>query len=118
MSDPNDWIGYAALFSLVLIVIGAWTMHQRLRTRSSLVLLSAISALVVWVPLSSVITSLLLFYNAPYADSAWLNYSVMTVEIILPALLLLLAAGGYLLACQAIPLPNQSFKPTSLRDAA
>ena len=113
MSSPNDLTGYAALLSLGLIGVGAWIMHRRLRTKSSLALLSAICALGLWIPLSSLSTSLLMFYSDPNAASSWLSYSVMAIEVIVPALLLLLAASCYLLACRAIPLADQPPGPTS-----
>lgn len=104
--SPNDLLGIAALISLVIVAAGAWMMRQRITSRASRVFFLAILALVVWIPASSVITSLLFFYLGGDEISAWLNYSVMSVEIFAPALLLVLASSCFLLAVRAIPRPS------------
>jgi hypothetical protein len=82
-------LGIAALIALAMIAVGAWTMRQRINSRASRIFFLAICALVLWLPVSSMVTSLLFFYLGSDENSAGLNYSVMTVEIFAPGLLML-----------------------------
>ena len=110
--SPNDLLGTAALISITIIVIGAWTMRQRLGSRASKLFFLAVLALVAWIFASNIFTFLLFFYLGGEETSALLNYSVMTVEIFVPGLLLLVSAVCFVCAARTIPAPNSSFKPT------
>ena len=100
--SPNDILGIAALISIAIIAVGAWTMRQRLGSRPSKLFFVAVLALIIWILASNMLTFLLFFYLGGEEASALLNYSVMTVEIFVPGLLLLVSAVCFTLAARTI----------------
>ncbi len=119
MDDPNRWLAIAALIALAIFGAASWLLYRRLRNRQSLRFLWSISALVAWLPISSLINFLVLTYSNPDKPGQLANWLVIASEILVPSLLLLLVASTFWFAVSSIaPQPNNSFKPNPLRGAA
>jgi len=119
VADPDSWLGIAALLGLAIFGAASWLLHRRLRNRQSLRFFWSIVALVVWLPISSLVTFLVLTYSNPDNPGQLANWLVISSEILIPSLLMLLVASTFWLAVLSIaPQPNNSFKPNPLRGSA
>jgi hypothetical protein len=108
-------IGSMAIVLLGLVVIGCLMFHVRLRTKASASLLWLLGAAIAWGPL----VSLGFAHFAEGGVASEIDAIHYRVEMVGGLSLLLAAATSFLVAVLSIgPRPNQSFKPTSLRDAA
>lgn len=106
MSDPNDWVGIATLIAIGVTLIGAWMMHRRLRNGSSRTFLLSVAALLLWLPVSVYLTSYVLIHDGGEPVPQWINYSYIAVDTIIPALLILIGAFGFLFAARTIARPD------------
>ena len=119
MSDPNNWTAIAFLLALLIFACGCWLLHRKLRNRQSVILLCSIATLVAWLPVSSLVTSFVLFHTNTDNPSQLSNWLFISSEFLVPSALILLVASTFLLTVRSIaPQPNNSFKPTPLRGAA
>jgi hypothetical protein len=119
MSDPNNWTAIAFLLALLIFACGCWLLHRKLRNLQSVILLCSIAALVAWLPVSSLVTSFVLFHTNTDNPSQLSNWFFISSEFLVPSALILLVASTFLLTVRSIaPQPNNSFKPTPLRGAA
>jgi hypothetical protein len=119
VTDLNIWFGVAALLSLLIFATASWMLHKRLRNRHSFVFLLSVLAFVAWVPTSSLVTMLVIANHNPRDPSQLANWVAISSELVVPALILLIAAASFLLAVRSIaPQPNNSFKPNPLRGSA
>ena len=103
MPDPSDLFGYAALLALLVVAAGCWTLHRRMRNRQTLALLLSFLSLLIWLPVSTFLTTILLSNGDTRNPSALLNYSYLAIDVVIPALLLVAAAILFLQAVRTIP---------------
>jgi len=119
VSDPNSLLAMSGLIALLVLVVAAWMLRRRLRSRSSSVLAWSLTLLALWPFLSTLSTFLVLNYGNSSQPHPVVNWFVLSVEVILPSLLLLVVAGSFLLSVRCVAAqPNNSFKPNPLRGSA
>jgi len=117
--DMEIFLGIGGLAALIFVLLGCWSLHRRLRVRSSFLLLVSVIGLLTWLPMSQVVEYFVMSRVVHGETSAALNWILIASDLIIPITLLLVAAVSFWLAARAIePRPNNSFKPTPLRGAA
>ena len=96
MIDPDTILGFAFLIALLLLGTGSWLLHQKLRTKASLALLSSLAISAAWVlVLSQVADHFILGAPAVQADKSLLNIVFITVNIGVPALLIVAFSAAF-----------------------
>jgi len=117
--DTEIFLGIGGLAALLFVLLGCWSLHLRLRIRSSFWLLLSVIGLLAWLPISQVVEYFVMSRVVHGHTSSALNWILVASDLILPIALLLAAAVCFWLATQAIkPRPNNSFKPKPLRGSA
>lgn len=94
--------GIAAGMALLLSVIAAWTMHRRLRTRSSAGFAWSTTAMCLWPFLSSPAMALVIYYSGNPLPEPWANALGVAIDSLIPMLLTLASAVLFLLAVRGI----------------
>jgi len=100
--DSEIVLGIGGLAALLFALLGCWSLHRRLRIRSSFSLLASAVGLLVWIPASHVVDYLVMSRAAHGQTSAALNWILVTSDLIVPILLLLSAAVSFWLASRAV----------------
>ena len=107
MIDPDTILGFALLAALLLLGAGSWLLHRKLRTRASLMLLSALVASAAWVLiLSQVANHFIIGASAVQDDKQLLNIAFIAVNVAVPALLLVTFSASFFVLAK-------SFKPAA-----
>ncbi|RZI59260.1 MAG: hypothetical protein EOP14_04375 [Pseudomonas sp.] len=105
MIDPDTVLGFAFLTALLLLGAGSWLIHRKLRTKASLALLSSLVISASWVlVLSQIADHFILGAPAVQADKSLLNIVFITVNIGVPALLIVVFSAAFFALAR-------SFKP-------
>jgi cytosine/uracil/thiamine/allantoin permease len=94
--------GVVALVSLLVVLIGAWTLNARLRTWPSRALLICLGLIVVWIPLSVVVEQFVAERFESSSSQSTLNWLFVASDVFVPAVLLLLAAISFLLVARSV----------------
>jgi hypothetical protein len=118
MFVPNSVFGFIAVISLVLVVLGSWLLHARLRNIQSRIFFLAVLSLAAWIPLSTIASFLVLRNSDQIGEQSALTWLGIATGATIPALLFLAMAVSFLLSVRTIERPNNSFKPKPLRGSA
>ncbi|MFC0682556.1 hypothetical protein ACFFGH_32395 [Lysobacter korlensis] len=119
--DPEIILSVVGLASLLLVMVGCWTLHRRLRTRATTGLIVSVVGLLAWLPLSQIVEYLVMRQVSLGRDSSAWNWILVVTDLFAPIVLLFGASLSFWLAVRSVeprPRPNNSSKPTPLRGAA
>jgi hypothetical protein len=116
VTDLNSLLAISGLAALLVLMISAWMLRRRLRSRSSSALAWSLTLLTLWPFLSNLSTYLVLNYGNPSQPHPAVNWIVVTVEVFLPSLLFLVVAVSFFLSVRGVAArSNNSFKRKPLR---
>lgn len=114
----QEILAIAATLGLLIVLSGCWIMMRYLRTRPSRLLFTSVVALILWAVLSDTVYSAVFYYSDLSKPKPWQNWFYLSLEIAVPAFLILCASTCFWLVARSLPRPSNSTKPTSLRDNA
>jgi hypothetical protein len=103
---PREIVGVAALVGLLIVIAACWRLMRTLRTRPSKFLFASLVSFVVWVLIADTITTAILLYSDRAKPEAWANWAALSVEMVVPALLILFASVCFWLVARSLPRPN------------
>ena len=76
------------IFLVFLMVHGSWMLHRRFRKKATLVLFLSQLLLILFLPISGLVTSILLYlYRYEYGNSVYFSFILVFMERILPVLI-------------------------------
>jgi hypothetical protein len=103
MTDPDTFASISAALSLLLVAIGAWTIHSRQRSRSSRFFWFSLVAIFAWLPASIFIEYFVLSnYTTNNRNRDFYNYLYIAKEIVIPALLILMSSISFFFMARTI----------------
>ena len=104
--NPDSIDGIAAFATLLFIALGAWTIHSRLRNKSSLMFLLSVIAVPVWILASVIFDYFFLGASAIQNSKELLNIVYVAKEVFIPALLVLFSSISFFLVTRTIAQRN------------
>ena len=115
--SPDETAGLVLVLAALFALHGAWMLMRGLGSPASKLLFGSISALLVWVPSSSLVKTAVFYHSDLSNPTAWENAIYVALEFV-PASLVVVAALSFWRVARSIRRPNISLKRTdqSLRD--
>ena len=119
MPSTELFLGIGILAAAIFGLLGCFSLHRRLRTRTSLGLLLSVLVLAGWLPFAGIVNHIIWGQIVRGVESQVHGPLLLFTEMVMPVLLLLSAAIHFWLAARSVVAsPNQSFKPNPLRGSA
>jgi heme A synthase len=103
---PREILAVAALLGTLVVLAGCWQLMRSLRTRPSRLLFASLICFVVWVFVADTITSAIIFYTDESKPAAWANWAAVSIEVFVPAFLILFGSACFWLVARSLPRPN------------
>jgi len=115
--SPDQTAGMVLLVAGLFALHGAWMLMRGLGSPASKLLFGSLTALLVWVPSSSLVKTAVFYYSDLSNPTAWENAIYVALEFT-PAFLVVVALLAFWGVARSIRRPNISLKRTdqSLRD--
>ena len=103
MDNPEDWLALALFVSVLLLGIGSWILHRKMRTRASLALVSSIAMILAWLfVVSSGFDYFVMGMPAIQQDKSLLNIAFITNNFVIPSLLLLFSSASFFAVAKSL----------------
>jgi hypothetical protein len=103
---PGEILGVSVLLGALLVLAGCWRLMRSLRTRSSRFLFATLIFFIVWVLVADAVTSTIIINTDHSKPSAWANWAVISVDVLIPAFLILFGSACFWLVARSLPRPN------------